>query len=532
MLKKIIQQDYYLTLIILVLSILINQHYGFIGVNPLDNFTIYHSGNLILNGQKPFEDYWITTGLTLDLIQYFFFKILGINWSAYVLHASIFNGIFSVVIFTVLKSFELEKKYCFFYAILTSILFYPAVATPFVDHHSIFFSIISVFLFILGIKNQKKGFKFWFSIPILLALGFLSKQTPSSFIILLIIIFSIYFYLVSNNTKILLAYFLSSALTISIFLLCLKFSNIDIINFYEQYIKFPSTIGKGRASVDGFLTPVTFSRYILKFKYIHLLSLPLIFSIIFIIKKKKLFYKEKDFIIILTVLSSTYILIIHQLLTLNAKYIYFIIPFVAGFSQIYVIKYKFKYSKIFVNLILFFVILSSSYYSHKYIHSRNFLISNNLYNKEKIFETNILDNSKKKFYWITHYNKKPKQEVESLESAAKYLKVIDSQAKGKYLLITDYQFLIYKFDLRNALTINKLYGSGISYPSINNPSFNKYKIYFKDKLIKNKVDQIYFIKPSYFNEEINALNGIIKKDCVIKFTKLNLIGLKNIKNCI
>ena len=84
---------------------------------------------------------------------------------------------------------------------------------------------------------------------------------------------------------------------------------------------------------------------------------------------------------------------------------------------------------------------------------------------------------KKKFYWITHYNKKPKQEVESLESAAKYLKVIDNQAKGKYLLITDYQFLIYKFDLRNALTINKLYGSGISYPSINNPSFNKYKIY-------------------------------------------------------
>ena len=69
--------DYFFYLVILIFSISINQYYGFFAVNPLDNFTIYHSGNLILNGQKPFQDYWVTTGLTLDTIQYLFFKFFG-----------------------------------------------------------------------------------------------------------------------------------------------------------------------------------------------------------------------------------------------------------------------------------------------------------------------------------------------------------------------------------------------------------------------------------------------------------------------
>ena len=62
-----------------LISILVNQYYGFIGVNPIDNFTIYHSGNLILEGKKPFQDFYIflkkidDPGRQLSLSEYWVF---------------------------------------------------------------------------------------------------------------------------------------------------------------------------------------------------------------------------------------------------------------------------------------------------------------------------------------------------------------------------------------------------------------------------------------------------------------------------
>ena len=47
----------------------------------------------ILEGDKPFEDYWLVSGLSIDYVQAFFFKIFGINFQSYVLQASLFNGL-------------------------------------------------------------------------------------------------------------------------------------------------------------------------------------------------------------------------------------------------------------------------------------------------------------------------------------------------------------------------------------------------------------------------------------------------------
>ena len=52
-----------------------------------------------------------------------------------------------LLIYIVLRSFKLQKFYCLFYSILSAILFYPVVGTPFVDHHSIFFSVSSCKVF-------------------------------------------------------------------------------------------------------------------------------------------------------------------------------------------------------------------------------------------------------------------------------------------------------------------------------------------------------------------------------------------------
>ena len=133
-----------------IFSILFNQHYANLGIYPIDSFTIFNSGYDVLNGHYPFRDYWTATGPLLDIIQALFFKIFGISWNSYVIHASFFNFIIAISTFYVLHEFKLNINYCFFYALLVSILAYPTAGTPFVDHHSTILSMVSIFSFILA----------------------------------------------------------------------------------------------------------------------------------------------------------------------------------------------------------------------------------------------------------------------------------------------------------------------------------------------------------------------------------------------
>ena len=153
-----------LILFLILFSLLINQYYGNKGVFPLDSFSHFDSGFRVLNGEYPFRDYWITAGPFIDYIQAIFFYVIGINWQSYVLHASFVNVLSSLITYFILKNFKLNNYFCFFYSILFSILAYPSSGTPFVDHHSAFFSLIGVYFFILAIKEQKKLFSILFPI--------------------------------------------------------------------------------------------------------------------------------------------------------------------------------------------------------------------------------------------------------------------------------------------------------------------------------------------------------------------------------
>ena len=75
--KKKFNTKFFYSIIILIFSISVNQYFGYFGVNPLDNFTIYNSGYLILEKQVPFNDYWVITGPLLDYLQAFFLKFLA-----------------------------------------------------------------------------------------------------------------------------------------------------------------------------------------------------------------------------------------------------------------------------------------------------------------------------------------------------------------------------------------------------------------------------------------------------------------------
>ena len=74
MIKKFfLLKDKFIILFIFLLGFIFNYYFSSIGVFPLDTFSHFDTGYLVLNGYAPFKDYWAATGSILDFFQAFFF---------------------------------------------------------------------------------------------------------------------------------------------------------------------------------------------------------------------------------------------------------------------------------------------------------------------------------------------------------------------------------------------------------------------------------------------------------------------------
>tara|TARA_Y100000590_G_C15743785_1_gene1021239 strand:- start:3094 stop:4683 length:1590 start_codon:yes stop_codon:yes gene_type:complete len=492
---------YVLTL--LIFSISINQYYGFIGIFPEDSFIIFNSGYDTLNGYYPFKDYWTTTGPLLDVIQAIFFKIFGVSWFSYILHASFFNFLIALATFLTLSKFGLNINFCFFYALSISILAYPNAGSPFMDHHSNILSTISLFAFILALKTKSNFY--WFVLPILLCLSFLAKQVPAAYVALIVTFLSLIYFAFNFNVKKILAGFSGLLFFVILYVLIMSAGNISLLAFFEQYILFPQSMGKDRLDL---LFPLEFKRVVLRFKLIHL-SLLILFAVV--IKKmiKDLNYlKSAEFFIILSLITFSFSLIVAQLMTINAKYIYFIIPVLVGFSHIYYKKYFDNKKYIFYFLIVL-TVSSTVWYHHSYNASRKFMDLGEV-NLKKAVNAKILSDKFNKLKWITVLQPdNPEKEINEIQ---KNMDIIKNDKRRK-TIVTDYQFMsvflsIYDF------SPNRVWHSGANYPEINHKYFLLYKKFFLKKLIENKVEVVYVVKPLWGDDDV--LRNILNQDCYSK----------------
>ena len=233
-------------LIVLALfSICINQYFANRGVFPIDNFLIFDAAFNINNGNHPFKDYWLITGPFLDYIQSLLFLLFGVNWFSYVLHASIINMIFTLFSFYFFINIGLKNYYAFIYSLGISILAYPSIGSPFIDHHAVFFSIMAMYSLSLAILKQKN--LFWFLTPVFITISFFSKQVPSSYLLLLFCITFFYFLLKKKiNNKNLLYLFLGSLFSFFAIVSIFYINEIPFKNFLVQYILYPLSLGEER----------------------------------------------------------------------------------------------------------------------------------------------------------------------------------------------------------------------------------------------------------------------------------------------
>ena len=132
----------FLFLLLGIFSILINNHYGNIGIFAIDSLGFFDTAYSILLDKHPFKDFWIFSGPLVDYIQAAFFKLFGLKWSSYVLHASVFNLIISTFVFFTLNKHGLNIYLSFFYSLSFAILCYPVAGTPFAYQHSYILSLI------------------------------------------------------------------------------------------------------------------------------------------------------------------------------------------------------------------------------------------------------------------------------------------------------------------------------------------------------------------------------------------------------
>ena len=195
-------KDVFYIILIFLTSFIFNIYYGSIGVFPIDTFAFFDSANLINKGFLPIRDYWTSNGFFVDILQSFFFKIFGVNWYSYLFHSSLINFIFAALTYKFLKSEGLAKSAALFYSLSVAILFYPPVGVPFPDHHSIIFSLISIYFFIFSIKTRSNLYLF---ITIFsLSIAFLCKQVPAGFYLILIGTYLIYFSYKKKNKSLLI----------------------------------------------------------------------------------------------------------------------------------------------------------------------------------------------------------------------------------------------------------------------------------------------------------------------------------------
>jgi len=517
-LKKKIDSTIFYIISLSLFSFFFNQHFGNIGINPIDSFFSFNAGYDILNGHYPFKDYWTIAGPFIAFTQASLFKIFGVSWSSYVFQASIYNVIFVLSTFYVFTKFNLNVHFCFLYSFFLSILAYPSIGTPYVDHQSTYLSVISIYIFILALKTNLKIY--WLLLPIIIAISFLTKQAPTAHIFIIITLLSIIYFIFNFNIKKILFAILGSLLILIIFFSTLFFADIPFSSFLNQYILFPISLGESRLE---YLFPLEFNRIIGRYKLLHL-SFLLPFTVIIIRTFKDYKYlKSNEFLILFSLLLMYLAIIVHQLMTINGLFIFFLIPILSAFSHIYYLKY-FKDKKYILFLLLILSVSSTIYYTNKYILSRNFndLNKNNISNAINAEE---LDKKLDGLKWITYlYPDNPKAEIYNLKES---INIIKNQTKRK-MIITDYQFISVILSLYDYSPSQVWFSYHVN-PEKDSKYFNIHKKFFFDRLKENKIKIVYLVKPLWGGNDIFEKN--ISKNCYIKNEITKILVSYSLNKC-
>ena len=513
-----------LAVITFLFGVFICQYTGNRGVFPIDSFSHFDSGYRILNGDHPFKDYWIVSGFIIDYLQSIIFYFLGISWQTYLLNASLLNGLVSLIVYFLFNSLGLNFRLSFFYTICFSILAYPSSGTPFVDHHSALLSLIAIVIFIRAIDKNKSYF--WFLVPLFLLLAFLSKQVPATYILLSIIVLTIFhlFQQQKKDTiKILITLLFSSLILISSLLTFFMFYDINFEVFLTQYFYYPSYIGSDRYASLSY----DFKNIFLNFKFIHISLFILLFFSFKNFYKKKYFYKDINFKIVLACIFLFLSLAQHIIVTKNQIFIFFLIPLFLGFANVQLNNLDLNYKKYIKLILIIFCMGITLKYHYRFNIDRKFHELNNV-DFSKAQSTKSITNKLNGLKWITPNSKNVEQINSELMLIKSFKNILKMDSDNK-IVLSNYSFFSVLSE-ENISGFSRWYpGDNSAFPLKGSKYFQNYSDLIYSTLNKKKINSIYILPDV---KENNLLDYVDSK-CFNKYElKLKIIKYKINSECL
>jgi len=157
-------------------------YYGRIGFMPLDHSIVFDGAYRVISGQVPLRDFDLPSGVVPILLQAVGFKLLGLTWFSYCLHAAFINGLFCLTAYGFLRLLGGGRLLAFFYAALSGVVFYPPIGVPYLEQHAFFFTLAALVLTLAAARslNGRRAFLLGALVPVALAAAALSKQIPTA----------------------------------------------------------------------------------------------------------------------------------------------------------------------------------------------------------------------------------------------------------------------------------------------------------------------------------------------------------------
>jgi hypothetical protein len=513
-----------LLFVLFFFGIIISLYYGRKGFMPFDQSIVFDGGLRILSGQVPFRDFNTPNAFVPILLQAIFFKIFGVNWFCYCFHAAFFNGIFCILVYLLLRCLGGAKIISFFYAFLSSLIYYPPMGVPFMDQHAFFFILLAI---VMSVRASQGGANlvrilFWLMIPLAIILAYLSKQNPTLLIVPAILF--ILFIMTEKKWHKVMFFFLSIGLVVSILccLMIFKIYHMDYADFKVYFFELPFNIGTQRfkslithpylSLVRVFFNQTWFHPWETQWPWLSVSPILIYLSSIFILfkshyKPNNLKEARKLLIPLLIVLICSF----SSQLTLVAKSVE--MPYLfASLGIVHIVYMKIletnKHFSHFLNVRKNFVpgtviniificvaLLDAFVFNYKVNETRYFLISSrkNLAEQSSVLPKELNFMLFDKPYYMHKYPD-TKYEAKDLRQSIDFLK----GQKENFFLLGDTSIL---YGLTNKPSINPSlwFHPGLTYPLDNN--FQLYENKIIDNLQKYKVKFIVF-------EGNNTLHGI------------------------
>ncbi len=175
-------------LVLAILASTLTMRTGRLGFMPLDQSIIFDGGWRVLSGQVPFADFYTPTGLVPLYLQALMFRVMGVSWTAYVLHAALLNVLFALFVYFLLHRIFRWNWAALYFALSAACFLYPPMGTPYMDQHALIFSFVMLGLLLCGACEQEERARriCWALVPFAGALAYHSKQNPSAFAIVFV----------------------------------------------------------------------------------------------------------------------------------------------------------------------------------------------------------------------------------------------------------------------------------------------------------------------------------------------------------